>query len=125
MKVVISPQWTMAKALEESRAMSEMPAPTHVCLTKTADKGTIANHAIFEGYQVWGHCERLPVVGERFQVWRYRRNDVELMGLMTTTEVTTTAWQLVEDHPMRLLFETANSSYRLDFLPDEPMANHE
>lgn len=59
----------------------------HIKLTKTADKGTLPDHPIFEGYTIWGYAG-MPKVGECYSVLRYRRNDVESSGIMTTTPVT-------------------------------------
>lgn len=96
----------------------------HVRLTKTGDKGTIVDHPVFEGYTVLGHTVTgLPVVGERFRVLRYDRNGVEVLGVMSTSPVERTAWSPAHVQPMHLTFETANSTYRLDFLADvEPSA---
>lgn len=103
-------------------SLSPGPGWTHIRLTKTGDKGTLPDHPIFEGYTVWGHCKKLPVVGERFQVLRYQRNDVECLGLMTTSPVVRAdngrhiQMGLIGGRKEWMTFETANSSYRLDFL---------
>ena len=92
----------------------------HVKLTKTGDKATIADHPIFEGYTIWGYCHKLPEVGQPLQVLRYRRNDVEVAGVMTTSVVESVDTRLICRTMDCMTFETANSTYRLDFLPDEP-----
>jgi hypothetical protein len=95
----------------------------HIRLTKTGDKGTYPDHPIFEGYTVWGHCQELPEVGKVFQVVRYRRNDVEMLGVMTTSIVEVVGEKIEVSEYCGCLafltFETANSLYRLDFLPED------
>lgn len=89
----------------------------HVKLEKTADKGTIPNHQIFEGYTVWGYASHIPQVGKLFRVMRYRRNDVDMLGLMTTSPVVAVSdVHYVIPHVLDCItFETANSIYRLTF----------
>lgn len=119
MKTKPSFEWCMDKAMFEASATLSH----HVKLTKTGDKGTIPNHRIFEGYSVWGYCQHLPEIGELFRVVRYRRNDVEVTGILTTTPVIShTKVVPYSDERSFVTFETANSTYRLDFLDNANQA---
>ncbi len=81
---------------------------THAHLTKLSSKANCPA-ALSDGYQVKGHYERMPTVGERFVIIRYERNGVEISGILTTSPVVKVTARG---------FETQNSRYRLKILPD-------
>ncbi len=101
------------------------PPLFHIRLVKTGDKGTVENHKIYEGYTVLGYTTTLPAVGKRFTVLRYNRNGVETPGIMETSEVISLgAFHADVDlaagviKSQSLVFETENSTYGIDFLPE-------
>lgn len=97
----------------------------YIRLTKQSDKGTIDNHPIHEGYQVYGIITDLPKVGFPLRITRTRRNGINALGVMTTslvTEVFSPNYQELDDQDFDeefVVFSTANSTYRLDFLTKE------
>lgn len=99
---------------------SKENATHYIRLTKQLDKGTIDNHPIHEGYHVYGFIADLPKVGFPLRITRTRRNGINALGVMTTstvTEVLIPNYQELGDDCM--VFSTANSTYRLDFLTKE------
>ncbi len=80
---------------------------THAKLTKLSSKAQRPS-ALNDGYQVKGYYERKPIIGERFIIYRYEWNGVEITGILTTSPV-------VKVTPNG--FETQNSRYRLRGLP--------
>lgn len=95
----------------------------YIRLTKQSDKGTIeGGHPIYTGYEVYGTIKAggLPKVGSPLQITRTRRNGINALGVMTTStviEVLIPNYQEIGDDCM--VFSTANSTYRLDFLTEE------
>lgn len=95
----------------------------YIRLTKQSDKGTIeGGHPIYTGYEIYGtiKADGRPKVGSPLRITRTRRNGVNVLGVMTTsvvTEVLVPNYQELGDDCV--VFSTANSTYRLDFLTEE------
>lgn len=67
---------------------------------------------ITEGYEIKGTYLVAPKVGERFNVERYERNGVKMLGDFSTSPV-----QLVEQQDEKTwLVTTENSVYRMEHL---------
>lgn len=66
---------------------------------------------ITKGYWIVGHTVELPKVGERFNVDRYIRNGVEILGEFTTSPV-----QEVLEVDGKTRIRTENSVYEIEVL---------
>jgi hypothetical protein len=97
--------------------MNQSRADYAITLTKVADKGTIPEHAIFQGYTIKGvTLNGLPEAGHPLIIARSERNGVKVNGVFQTSPVTATAhWS----ERGVVHFETANSEYRLEYALDK------
>lgn len=81
---------------------------THIRLVKLSSRRGRPK-AIDDGYTVLGHYVRPPTVGESFKVFRYQRNKVRMLGVLTTSPI-------VSVGNTGKTFTTENSRYRMTVL---------
>lgn len=104
------------KANTPEGASTVPPAPVYVVtVTKAADKGTIPQHAIHEGYTIKGYAADAPRVGEPWYVLRIERNGTKTLGHFTTSLV---VGVLHDSAAQTFVVDTMNSRYHVSYRLD-------
>lgn len=67
------------------------------------------------GYEVTGYLFDIPVIGKPLEMFRYKRNDIETIGLFKTSAI-----KEIEKSDNGITLKTQNSIYILTFIPDSP-----
>lgn len=75
--------------------------------------GAATGGVIHEGYSVKGYYTEGPKIGQPFTIFRYERNGVEVAGVMKTSPVVS-----INALANIIQFNTQNSVYQLNLLPD-------